>query len=103
MNDEAIPPSTRPWLEELEASFRKRAEQELLFEADREVNDLMVMIDDPGAPERLWVIETLLKQRKIGELQRLFRLLDKEELRAVLERLRVPEEQIEEILEKVVD
>lgn len=100
LNDAATPAATRPWLEQLESSLRTRRERELISEVDEEVNDLRRAVEDPAAPERLWAINTLLR---LGRLDQLRNLFTKDELLAILPKLQLPENELEEIRSKIED
>lgn len=100
LNDAATPVAARPWLEQLESSLRTQMERELISEVDEEVNDLRRVVENPAAPERLWAINTLVR---LGKLDQLRNLGAKDELLAILPKLQLPENELEEIRRKIQD
>ncbi|MDA2916280.1 hypothetical protein MYX64_05490 [Nitrospinae bacterium AH_259_B05_G02_I21] len=98
LSDSSTPSAARPWLEQLESSFRAQSERELISEADEDVNELRRVVESPEAPERIWAVGTLLR---LGKMDKIMNLLLRDELLTILPKLQLSEDQLEEIRKKI--
>lgn len=98
LGDTSISPTAREWLRELESFLRADRDRERASEIDQDINGFVRIAGDPGAPERLWAIQTLLRRDKLKEL---LTVLSKAELQSLLPRLELTHEEAAEISRRI--
>jgi hypothetical protein len=98
LGDTSISPVAREWLRELESFLRTDRDRERASEIDQDINGFVRIAGDPGASERLWAIQTLLRRDKLKEL---LTVLSKAELQSLLPRLELTDEERAEISKRI--
>jgi hypothetical protein len=98
LNQTSTPTVARPWLQELEASLRERAEQWLLSETTERLNDWKTAADNPAASEQLWAITMLFH---LNKLEFLHNLISKNELLTLLPHLQLSNTELKEIQRQI--
>jgi hypothetical protein len=88
LSDQATPTAARPWLQQVVAGLESDVNQNIIWEYDRDVNDLQRSIEDKDSPERIWAIGRVLK---FSDLKDIRRLLTVEDIAEVLPQVDLPD------------
>jgi len=86
--DPDTPSVVRLWLREMADRLRQQISHHVVWEYDRDVDDLRRYIDDKDAPERIWAIGRILKY---GNPKDWKELLGVEDIREALPQIDLPE------------
>jgi len=88
LGDHATPLAARPWLQRVRAGLESDVNRTIVWEYDRDVNDLRRSIEDKDSPERIWAIGRVLK---FSDLRDIRRLLTVEDIAEVLPQVDLPD------------
>lgn len=88
LDDPNIPRAVRPWLRDMAERLQQQISHHVVWEYDRDVDDLRRYIDDKDAPERIWAIGRVLKY---GDPKDWKELLSVEDIREALPQIDLPE------------
>jgi hypothetical protein len=99
LSDQTTPPFARPWLQRVVAGLESDVNRNIVWEYDRDVNDLRRSIQDQDSPERIWAIGRVLK---FSDLKDIRRLLTVEDIAQVLPQVDLPDKK-RKALEKALE
>lgn len=88
LHDPKTPSVARSWLREMADRLRQEISHQVVWEYDRDVNELRRHIDDKDSPERIWAIGRVLKY---GHPEDWKKLLSVDDIQEALPQIDLPE------------
>jgi len=88
LNNPKTPPVVRPWLREMVDRLQQEISHHVVWEYDRDVNEIRSHIDDKDSSERIWAIGRVLKY---GNPEDWKKLLSVDDIQEALPQIDLPE------------